>query len=210
MDYSQHKRLEFRRKFWKLFGASISVRDADSGDQFGYIEMKAWKLREDVRLYSDSSKQHELLRIHARNIVDFGATYDVFESSTDTLLFSLRRKGLKSMFVRDHWDIFGPTEEPIADLQETSSGLALLRRYIGFLPFVGFLADLVLMISPVTYTISGMLGGAVTGQAAKITHRKNPFVVKMGLDMSAAEAPIDPRIGVATAALLSVIDASKN
>jgi hypothetical protein len=210
MDYSRYTRLEFRRKFFKIFGASIDVKDADTNSDIGFIQMKAWVLREDIRLYSDSSKQHELLRIHTRNIVDFGATYDVFDSSNDELLFSLRRQGLRSTFVRDHWDITDATGKAIANVQETSGGLALARRYIGFVPVLGMLADFILMVTPLTYTINGMLGGAVTGVSARITHRKNPFVVKMGLDNSGAEAPLDPRIGVAVASLLSVIDASKN
>ncbi len=210
MDYSQHSRLEFRRKFWKIFGASITVKDADSGNDVGFVQMKAWKLREDIRLYSDSSKQTELLRIHARNIIDFGATYDVFDSASDSLLFSMRRKGLRSTFVRDHWDIMDGSGTPIANIQETSSGLALVRRYVGFIPFVGGIADFVLMFAPLTYTINGILGGAVTGVGARLTHRKNPVIVKMGLDMTGVDTALDPRIGVAAATLLSVIDASKN
>lgn len=210
MDYSQHTKLEFRRKFWRILGASISVADADTEAKVGYIEMKAWKLREDIRLYSDDTKQHELLRIHARTIIDFGATYDVFEGSTDTILFSMRRKGLRSTFVRDHWDVMDAAGTVIANVQETSSGLALVRRYVGFIPIVGVFADLALMIAPLTYSINGVLGGAVTGVGARLTHRKNPFIVKMGLDMSGAETALDPRIGVSVAALLSVIDANKN
>jgi hypothetical protein len=210
MDYTQHDRLEFRRKFWKLFGASITVADADSDAGIGYIEMKAWTLREDIRLYSDETKQHELLRIHARNIVDFAATYDVYEGSSDKVLYSLRRKGLKSTFIRDHWEITDGTDTQIAEVNETSSGLALLRRYVGFIPFVGFVAELALMVSPVTYSINTFVGGASTGTGAHLVHRKNPFIVKMGLDMSGSETPIDHRMGVAVAALLSVIDANKN
>jgi hypothetical protein len=210
MDYSQHSRLEFRRKFFKFFGASITVKDADSEAEVGFIKMQAWKLREDIRFYSDSTQANELLRIHARNIIDFGATYDVFESASGSLLFSLRRKGLRSTFVRDHWDIMDGSGTPIANIQETSSGLALVRRYVGFIPFVGGIADFVLMFAPLTYTINGIMNGTVNGVGARLTHRKNPLIVKMGLDMTGAETTLDPRIGVAAAALLSVIDASKN
>ncbi|HEX8227608.1 MAG TPA: hypothetical protein VF572_07110 [Candidatus Saccharimonadales bacterium] len=207
MDYTKHLKLEFRRKFWKILGAAIDVRDADSQDQVGYIEMKAWVLREDVRLYTDQSKQHELLRIHARTIIDFGATYDVYEGSSDTVLYSMRRKGLRSMFIRDRWDIYDAKDTLIAGLQETSSGLALVRRYVGLIPIVGFVAELVLMVAPLTYTITPA-GSTVSG--ARLTHRKNPIIVKMGLDMSDGDGKLDPRIGVSMAALLGVIDATKN
>lgn len=210
MDYSKHKKLEFRRQFFKLFGAAIDIHDPDTGDAFGYIEMKAWQLREDVRIYSDNSKQNEMLRIHSRTIIDFGATYDVFDSSTDTLLFSLKRQGLKSTFVRDQWDISDPDGNNIANLQETSSGLALIRRYTDLIPVVGIIAEIAFMILPLTYQINGSVGGSATGIAARLVHRKNPFVVKIGLDMTNTEVPLDPRIGIAVASMLSVIDANKN
>ena len=210
MDYSHHKRLEFRRKFFKIFGAAINIFDTDTNQQFGYVEMKAWKLREDIRLYSDNTKSHELLRIHARSIIDFGATYDVYDSATDKLLFSLRRKGLRSTFIRDQWLIFDALEIQVARLQETSSGLALIRRYVGFVPIVGAVADLVLYIAPLTYHIEAMLDGVVSGASARIIHRKNPFIVKIGLDITDVEVPMDPRISIAMTTLLSVIDASKH
>jgi hypothetical protein len=102
MDYSQLRQLEFRRKFWVLVGAKIHITDPLSAREVGFIKMKAWKLREDIRLYTDESMQTELLRIHARNIIDFGATYDVVDSFSNQIVYSLKRKGLKSTFVRDH------------------------------------------------------------------------------------------------------------
>ena len=93
---------------------------------------------------------------------------------------------------------------------ETSSGLALIRRYVGVIPLVGPIVDLVLAVWPLTYQIQHVVGGNPGGIGARLVHRKNPFIVKMGLDMSGTETPIDPRMGLAAASLLSVIDASKN
>jgi hypothetical protein len=204
MDYSQHKQLEFRRKFWKLVGAEITVTDPGSEQLLGLIKMKAWKLREDIRLYSDRGQTQELIRIGARSIIDFGATYDVFDSKSDQALFSLRRKGLKSTFIRDHWDIYDAAGTAIGSVQETSSGLALARRWMELLPF-GDIIGLVFAFFPQTYNIS--VNNALVGT---ILHRKNPFIVKMSLDMTPAPETIDPHLGISVATLLSVIDASKN
>jgi hypothetical protein len=208
MDYSQFKQLEFRRKFWKILGASITMYNPTNQQVLGFIKMKAWKLREDVRLYTDQSMQQEVFRIGARNIIDIGATYDVFDSTTNQPLFALRRKGLKSIFVRDHWDIFDPAGNPFGYVQETSGTLALVRRWIGLLPF-GDIAELIFAFAPQTYTVNqGDKSAPIL--LAKLVHRKNPLIVKMGLDTSAAQAATDPRLPIAVASLLMIIDASKN
>jgi hypothetical protein len=206
MDFSQYKQLEFRRKFFKLFGASIRISDPASSKLVGFIQMKAWVLKEDVRLYSDDTKSVELLRIHARSIIDFGTTYDVVDSATGQPLFNLRRKGLKSAFVRDHWDIMTTDDQPLGALQETSQGLALVRRYVALIPIIGEIIDIVLSFTPLTYQILDA-GGNV---AAEVTHRKNPFIVKFGLDTSTAKATLDPRVNIAAVSMLAVVDASKN
>lgn len=209
MDYSKYKKLEFRRKFWKILGAEITVTEPNSEQVVGLIKMKAWKLRQDIRLYSDKTLSKELIRIGARNIIDFGATYDVFDSPTDKQLFSLRRKGLKSTFVRDHWDMSDAAGNPLGFVQETSGGLALARRWIEILPF-GEIAGLVFMFVPQTYTINVNDASGTSGVTGTIIHRKNPFIVKMALDTSAAQPNVDPRIGISVVSLLSVIDATKN
>lgn len=206
MDYGAYKQIEFRRKFWKFFGAEISVTDSSGAQLLGFIKMKAFKLKEDIRLYRDKTMAQELFAIHARSIIDFGAIYDVTDSTTSQPIFSLRRKGLRSTFVRDYWELFDPAGQQIGFIQETSSGLAIARRYIEAVIEV---AGLIFMFVPQTYDmyINTPDGGqALIGQ---VTHRKNPFIVKMSLNTATAQVAVDPRIAVAATTLLSVVDAAK-
>lgn len=204
MDYSQHKLLEFRRKFWVVVGAKINVVDPSDEKSLGFIQMKAWKLKEDIRLYTDEAKTNEIFRIHARNVIDFGGTYDVFAGEDNNPLFTLRRKGLKSSFVRDHWDIMDKTGNTIGQVQETSKGLAFARRWLEIIPVVGPFIDLALAFAAQTYRID------VNGQQiAAITHRKNPVLVRMSLDRSMDTQNTDARISMAAATMLSIMDAAK-
>lgn len=206
MDYSQYKKIEFRRKFWKLFGAEISVFDPVSESLIGFIKMKAWKLREDVRLYRDTTMQQEVFAIHARQIIDISATYDVIDTQSNQPIFALKRKGLKSFFVRDHWDILDTQGNIIGAIQETSSSLALLRRWLSMF---SDLFDLVFMFVSQTYDVT-LNSGPTPALIAKITHRKNPVIVKMSVDTTMAQPGVDPRIVLASASMLSLIDAAKN
>jgi len=209
MDYSQFKQLEFRRKFWKIAGAEIYINEAAGNQEVGYIRMKAWKLREDIRIFTNRDMQQELVQIHARQIIDFGATYDVTNSSTGQPIASLRRKGLKSTFVRDFWNIMDDSDNVIGTIQETSSILAIARRWLEILPYGDFIG-LIFAFVPQTYVISMNQTDGSSAQVAALTHRKNPFIVKMSLDTSMAQVAVDPQLILSSTALLSIIDAAKN
>lgn len=206
MDYSQYKTLHFRRKFFKLFGAEIEITEPDSDKLVGFIEMQAFKLREDIRVYSDKTKSTEVFRIHARNILDFGVTYDVFDSQSDEHIFSMRRKALRSAFLRDKWEIKTPADKDLGKLQETSGGLALVRRYTDLIPFVGPFIDMAMGFFPITYSVYDVDGKT----AANLIQQRNPLIVKFILSKTDEKAALDPRVSVALTAMLSIVDASKN
>lgn len=209
MDFTNYQQIEFRRKFWKLFGAAIDMTDPTSGTTLGFIKMKAFKLKEDISVYTDRTETQEYMRIKARQVIDFGATYDIYDSLSGLPIMSLQRKGLKSTFVRDYWNMFDANGQKAGYIQETSSTLAIMRRWLGILPYVGDFVDLVFAFWPETYSIyHGFPGGEVL--VGNIVHRKNPFVVKMGLTFTPGESPMDKRIGVAATSLLAIVDANKN
>lgn len=203
MDYTQYKQIEFRRKFWKLFGATINMTDT-SGQQLGIIQMKAFRLRSDITLYADSSQQQPLLQIKARQAIALNYVFDVIDPATGQALFALERKGLKSAFVRDHWNLLDTAGNQFGEIIETSSSLAILRRWLSFLNDI---LGLIFAFVAETYTIRTI--GDQPKLIGSVVHRKNPFLVKMGLDTSQADAQADPRIAVAACILLSIRDANK-
>ena len=206
MDYTLYKQLEFRRKVLRIVGAEITLTDVATQAQVGLIEMARWKLKEDIRLFTDSTQTQEVFAIKARSIIDFGATYDITDSATQTLICSLQRKGLRSAFIRDYWNILDATGTKIGFIQETSGILALVRRWLSvFSDLFG------IIFAFVTESYEIRLEGAIgTGLVATVLHRKNPFVVKMLLDTSVAEVTADPKLAIAATAMLAIMDASKN
>jgi hypothetical protein len=211
MDYSQYKVLEFRRKFFRMFGAAISIFEPTSNSLVGYIKMRAWTLRGDIRVYSDKSQQQELVAIGGRQIISLKPTYKVSDSQTGTTLAILRFQGLKTYFVRGHVDILDQDEAAIGYVQETSSQLAILRRYLLFVPYIGIFLELIFAFVPQTFDIIKYAADGVTPQlAGKIVHRKNPIIVKMSLDTNEAEASFDPRVNIGVCSILSILDANKD
>jgi len=96
-----HRQYLFRRKVFKLFGGAFHVYD-ENGNLVFYSKQKAFRLREDLRVYSDEHQMEELLTIKTPQILDISATYNVHDATTDEAVGAIRRKGLKSI-VKDEW-----------------------------------------------------------------------------------------------------------
>lgn len=180
-----------RRKFLKLFGGAFHIYDP-AGNVVFYSKMKAFKLKEDLRIFSGEDMQEELLSIRARSVLDFGATYDVVDSKTGQKLGALRRKALAS-FLRDQWLILDANDQEIGGAQEDSMALALVRRFLSNL---------------VPQTFVGQVGGA---PAFVFKQRFNPFIAKIDLDYSVdLQRRLDRRLGIAAAVLLCAIEGRQN
>ncbi|MGP1347201.1 MAG: hypothetical protein ACTS3F_11125 [Phycisphaerales bacterium] len=165
-----------RRQILKFFGAAFHIYGAE-GELVGYCKQKAWRLREDLRIYTDESMARELMAISARHVIDFAATYDI-RRGDGSVVGSIRRRGLSSAFARDSWEVFGPSGESLARLEEDSLSAGLARRLI---PGVAF-------ISPQVHELRSVGDGSLI---ATLRTRFNPFVHKMGVSIEADHPELD-------------------
>lgn len=185
-----HSQYVVRKKVFSIMGAKLHIYD-NTEQLVLYSQMKAFKLKEDIALFTDESMQKELLRIKARSVVDFSATYDVLDSETGEHVGALRRKGLKSI-VKDEWIILDRHDQEIALIKEDNAMMAILRRFIS--------------IIPQKYNVE--IKGA-TIPAFK--QNFNPFVTKIIADFSEdTKVMLDRRLGLATAILLCAIEGKQN
>src|SRR4030067_2129477 len=121
----QHNQYLLKRQVFALTGKFRVYDPAENLVLFS--EQKMFRLREDIRVYSDESKSQELLTIQARQIIDFSAAYDVMDATTGEKVGVLRRKGLASL-LRDEWEVLDASDQLRGLLFEDSMGLALPRR----------------------------------------------------------------------------------
>jgi hypothetical protein len=173
-----------RRKFLKVFGASFRVYDGD--EVVAFCQQQAFRLREDIRLFADDSRSHELLAIKARSAIDFAAAYDVVDSQTRETVGTLRRRGFASL-VRDNWEVLDQGGRSLGTVTEDSTAMALLRRV---------LSNLI----PQTFVLRGPGGGAVT-----LTQRFNPVIYTLEVRV-APDVTIDRRLVFAAAVLIAAIE----
>jgi uncharacterized protein YxjI len=154
-----------------------------------FSQQKMFKLKEDIRVYTDERMSQELLLIQARQILDFSAAYDVLDSQSGEKVGVWRRKGFRSM-LRDEWELLDSREMPLGILYEDSIGQALLRRFL--------LGSLL----PQNYDIISL-----NQRVADLRQRFNPFRYELNLDFSIdLDQRLDRRMGIAAAILLATIE----
>jgi len=178
-----------RRKVFKLLGGAFHLYAPD-GRLIGFSKQKAFKLKEDIRVYADESMSRELLYIQAQSIIDFGAAYRVVDSTTGEHVGTLRRKGFSSMF-RDAWEILDHEGNLRGKVTEDSAWYAMIRRLI----------DLASLIIPQKFVIE--VDGKPIGWLAQ---NNNPFVQKLEIDLRQDDGQLPRPLAIAALILILAIE----
>lgn len=178
-----------RRKVLKIFGAAFHIYDPRGG-LVGYCKQKAFKLKEDIRIYTDESCSRELLSIRARSMIDFSATYDVMLPD-GSAIGSLRRKGLMSTFLHDSWLVFDASGRQMATLEEQGGFLAFARR----------MHEIVALFSPQKFSLRR--GGT---EIARFRQHFNLFVYRLGVEVLKDDAELDDLMILAAGCLITAIE----
>ena len=185
-----HETYTLRRKVFTIFGAKFHIYDPN-GNLALFAKLKAFKIKEDVRIYADEAQTQEVLSIRTKSVFDLAGTYDVQDSTTGETVGALRRKGLKSMF-RDEWLILDANGQEIGKIKEDSGFKAFVRRFIEAASFL------------MPQKFHAEMGGQTI---ATYQQNFNPFVQKILIDFSADTGnKFDPRLGLAAAVLLCAIE----
>lgn len=185
-----HDQFVAHRKVFKLLGAGFKIFSLD-GTLLVESEQKAFKLKEDIRVYDGSPEEVEILRIKADRIVDFSAGYQVTDVLTGEHIGTLRRKGWSSIF-RDSWEILDASGAVRGKVTEDSAWKAAVRRFV----------DLASLFLPQTFHIE------VDGQVvATMKQNHNLFAPKFAVDLTLDTEALLPRpLAVATVILLLAIE----
>lgn len=178
-----------RRQVFKIFGAGFHIYDA-SGALVGYCKQKAFRVREDLRIYTDETCTEALLVISTQSVWDISGVYTVSLRSGD-VIGAFKRHGVRSM-VRDKWTVLGPDGEPIGEAQEDSAFKGLLRR------MHEFFAALV----PQTFHIHSSDGREI---ASYRTHM-NPFIHRISVAIREQDEHFDDLLLLAGGCLLIAIE----
>jgi len=173
----------------------ISVTDA-SGREILYVRQKLLKLRDKIKVYSDSSQSQELYEINADRVIDFSALF-TFTDSQGRVVGSVQRQGMRS-FWRATYDIQSPAGN-LYTIVEEQPWLKVIADLVEDIPFVGMFTTL--MFSP-TYGLQR----AATGQTElRITKKKTMLSRTFTIDNLAGPLPEHEEVATVLGIMIMVL-----
>jgi uncharacterized protein YxjI len=202
VDPNAHDRFILRQRIRPVINQyefSLPGADGAPGEPISFVEQKRFKFKEDIRFYVDDSKQQELLRIKARQRFDPRARYDI--TAADGTKIGEIQKVFGASLLRSTYALFDATGTEVARASEKSLPVALFRRLVGFVPYIGNFADWL----PIPYHFDFKRGDTVLG-----THTRQAFKFRdtYTIDMSGdPERTLDRRLILAIAVGMDALQA---
>lgn len=146
--------LDFKFKITTI-SSDFNITDS-KGNYVAYVREKLFKLKDDVIIYSDESKQRELFRIKANQWIDFNASYQITELPSQSNYGRLARKGMRSIW-KSTYQIFDKNNQQRFTIKEDNAWVKFWDGVLGEIPLIGLFTGYFLNPS---YTVKDAQGKA--------------------------------------------------
>jgi uncharacterized protein YxjI len=104
----------------------------DEGTPILFVKQKKLKIREDIRFRLSPDDEGHLFMIKSRSVFEFRGRHDVLDSAGNPI--GLLEKDFGRSLLRSHWHVRDASGAEVVEAHETSWTIALVRRFVGFLP----------------------------------------------------------------------------
>jgi uncharacterized protein YxjI len=201
VEPNDHDRFVLRQRIRPMvnqYEFSLPGEDGSPGEPFCFVEQKRFAFKEDIRFFTDDTKAHELLRIKARQRFDPAAKYDVTDATGQV---GMIQKAFGASLLRSTYVLYDANGDEVCRARERSLPVALFRRGVGFVPYVGNFADWL----PIPYHFEFRRGEELLG-----THSRQAFKLRDVYDIDLTpdrERVLDRRLVLAVAVGMDALQA---
>ncbi|HEX8067764.1 MAG TPA: hypothetical protein VF520_14685 [Thermoleophilaceae bacterium] len=199
---NEHDRFVLRQKLRPIvnqYEFSLPGEDGEAAEPFCFVHQRRFKFKEDIRFFADASRTVELMRIKARQRFDPRARYDV--TAPDGTRIGEIQKVFGKSLLRSTYTLFDWAGNEVATVRERSMAVALVRRLVGFVPYLDYVADFL----PIPYDFVFVRGEAELGSQVRRRWRiRDVYTIDMTGDPSRS---IDRRLVLAIAVGMDALQA---
>jgi uncharacterized protein YxjI len=178
---------------------ALMDEDGTEHEPFCFVQQARFKFKEDIGFYTDETRSTELMRIKARQRFDPAARYDV-TAADGTKIGEIQKVFGKSL-LRSTYLLFDAAGNEVASATEKSFAVALIRRLVGFIPYLDNFADFL----PIPYDFVFMRGEQELGIHSRRRWKlRDTYTIDMSADTGRT---IDRRMILAIAVGMDALQA---
>lgn len=163
-------------------------------------QQKRLAFKEKVIFYSDESRTQESFSFRAEKVMDIHGRF--FVEDANGALVGMFQKDFSKSLINSTWNILDTAGTPLQQVSESNQALAVLRRFLGFIPIVGDFAEFVLMFFKYHFTFRSVADGSEVGAYRKTTLFRDHYTLSM---TEAGYSQLDWRVLASTAVALDAL-----
>jgi uncharacterized protein YxjI len=172
----------------------LAVGETPSGGPIAYVRQKRMAIKEDIRFFADEQETEEAFRIKARSIFDIGsARYDV--TDTKGAPIGVLEHVFGKSLLRSTWRVTDADGGEVMTAQERSMPMAIARRVVDFVPYVGEFV-------PIPYNFDFVMDGRTIGHMNRKFQLRDRYVLDLSGDQGRL---LDRRLAIALAVGLDTL-----
>ena len=159
---------------YKIFGAN------ETGEQAGvtaFAQQKRLAFKEKVTFYTDEQKTATAFTFRAEKVFDVHGRYIVEDENGAVI--GMFKKEFKQSLINSTWKVLDPQGNELFTVSESSTALALFRRYSGWIPVVGDIIELVTLFLKYHFVFTKSGSEEVTGRYEKTTLFRDHYTLSM-------------------------------
>ena len=202
VDPNAHDRFVLRQRIRPIvnqYEFSLPADGDKPGEPFCFVHQRRFKFKEDIRFYVDDSKTAELMRIKARQRFDPRARYEVTDEQGQKI--GEIQKVFGKSLLRSTYTIYDASGNEVATARERSLAVALFRRLVGLVPYIGDYADFL----PIPYHFDFKRGDDELGtHSRQLWKLRDVYTIDMSGDPSRT---VDRRLILAIAVGMDALQA---
>ena len=181
--------------------AIYQADDAGNKTQLlAFAQQKRLAFKEKVMFYSDEAKTAEVFGFRAEKVMDVHGKYFV-ETPDGQKVGGFQKLFGKSLLIST-WHILDTYGQPVLLVKESNATLAIFRRFMGAIPIVGELMEIVMMFFKYHFDFVDIGSNQIIGKYQKTTLFRDNYTLSID---DAAYSAVDWRTYAAIAVALDAL-----
>ena len=154
-----------------------TTENGDKAKLRAFAQQKRLAFKEKVLFYSDESKSAVSFSFRAEKVFDVHGRYLV-EDPEGNLLGMFQKQFGRSLFIST-WKVLSADGTELFMVQESNVVLAVLRRFVGWIPFIGDIFELVILFFRYHFQFLDITSNQEVGKYQKTTLLRDHYRFEM-------------------------------